>query len=72
MKTKTIDRVLKDQWSSKVDVSGSIFENSTSYYILKFGNNKFTEDYEIQRRFYQKRDLEEDVRPHAFAFRVWF
>ena len=31
MQTKTADRVIKDYWSSKVDVSGSILENSTGY-----------------------------------------
>ena len=30
------------------------------------------DDYEEERRFYHKRDLKNDVRPHAFAYRVWF
>ena len=72
MQTKTADRVIKDIWSSKVDVSGSIMENSTAYKIVKFGKTKFVEDFEAKNRFYVKRDLNNDVRPHPFAFRVWF
>ena len=72
LQTKTADRVIKDFWSSKVDVSGSILENSTSYNILKFGKVKYMEDFEEKTRFYINRDLDNDVRPHMFAYRVWF
>ena len=65
MKTKTADRVIKDFWASKVDVSGSILENSTCYNILKFNKTKYMEDFEEKKfRFYHKRDLDNDVRPH--------
>ena len=64
MQTKTADRVIKDYWSSKVDVSGSILENSTCYNILKFGKVNYMEDFEEKGRFYVKRDLDNDVRPH--------
>ena len=72
MKTKTADRVIQDFWSSKVDVSGSFLENSSSYNILKFSKLKYTVDFEAKRRFYSKRDLDTDVRPHPYAYRVWF
>ena len=29
-------------------------------------------DFEEKTRFYKKRDLDEDVRPHSLAYRVWF
>jgi hypothetical protein len=34
MQTKIADRIIQDQWKSKVDVSGSIFECSSAYRIL--------------------------------------
>ena len=30
------------------------------------------EDFEAKNRFYHKRDLDNDVRPHKYAYRVWF
>ena len=72
LKTKTADRVIKDYWQSKVDVSGSVFENSTAYSILRFSKTKYMDDNESKRyRFYHKRDLK-SIRPHRFGFRVWF
>ena len=71
MQTKVADRVIQDTWISKVDVSGSFFENSTAYDYLKFHDLNDTEDFESQRRLYHKRNLREDIRPHGFAFRVW-
>lgn len=35
LQTKVTDRILQMKWSSKIDVSGSIFEPSTNYQILK-------------------------------------
>ena len=73
LKTKTADRVIKDLWQSKVDVSGSVLENSTCYNILRFSKTKYMEDREQKRyRFYHGRDLKRDVRPHRNGFRVWF
>ena len=31
MQTKVADRVIQDTWVSKVDVSGSVLENSTAF-----------------------------------------
>jgi len=71
MQTRVADRVIQDTWISKVDVSGSFYENSTAYGYLTFGNLNGMTDFEKRRRFYHKRDLQKDVRPHKFAFRVW-
>ena len=72
MQTKVADRVIQDTWVSKVDVSGSFLENSTAYDYLKFGNLSGTDDFEKNKRFYHSRDLTLDVRPHRFAYRVWY
>ena len=64
--------MIKDYWSSKVDISGSIFENSSCYDILKFGSINYMQDYEKGRRFYKPRALDKEVRPHVFTYRVWF
>ena len=37
MQTRVADRVIQDTWISRVDVSGSFFENSTAYHYLTFG-----------------------------------
>lgn len=71
MQTKVADRVIQDTWTSKVDVSGSFYENSTAYDFLTFKDLNDTEDFESKRRLYHTRDLREDIRPHGFAFRVW-
>ena len=55
-----------------MDVSGSIFENSTCYDIIKFGSLEYAQDYEQKRRFYKPRTLNNEVRPHIFTYRVWF
>ena len=46
LKTKTVDRVIKDYWSSKVDISGYVLENSTCFNILKFARTSHREDFE--------------------------
>lgn len=71
MQTNVTDRVIKDTWNSRVDVSGSVFENSTAYNFLFTDYFKSKEDFEEKRRFYQSRDLTIDVRPHRFSYRVW-
>jgi hypothetical protein len=68
MQTKIADRIIQDYWMSKVDVSGSMFENSTPYNILKFGKFEYMEDFEENRRFYHKRDYALEIRPHRFTF----
>ena len=71
MKTKTIDRVIMDYWQSKVDISGSVMENSTCYDILWFEKTTYKYDFEEKKRFYKHRDLR-TIRPHKLSFRVWF
>ena len=71
MQTNVTDRVIKDTWNSRVDVSGSVFENSTAYNYLYYNYSSSKEDFESKRRFYHNRDLEVDVRPHKFSYRVW-
>ena len=72
MQTKVADRVIQDTWISKVDVSGSVLENSTAFDYLMYGRLDSYEDFESKKRFYHKRNLEQDVRPNRFAYRVWF
>ena len=73
MKTDVADRIIMNKWDSKVDTSGSIFENSIPYNMLTFYSTSYKDDFEEKRlRFYHKRDLYTDVRPHKFTFRVWF
>ena len=55
-----------------MDVSGSFLENSTAYDYLFFSKLDSHEDFESKRRFYLHRDLQEDIRPNRFAYRVWF
>ena len=38
MQTNVADRVVKDTWSSRVDISGSIFENSTAHNYLFYSH----------------------------------
>lgn len=48
-----------------------MFENSTAFNYLFVDYFKSGEDFESKRRFYDKRDLTIDVRPHRFSYRVW-
>jgi len=34
MQTKTVDRVITDYWTSKVDVRGTFMDSSTSFRLL--------------------------------------
>ena len=72
MQTKVADRVIQDTWISKVDVSGSFLENSTAFDHIFYKNLDSNDDFESKRRFYHHRDLQEDIRPNRFAYRVWF
>lgn len=71
MQTKVADRIIQDTWISKVDVSGSILENSTAFDYIKYGRLDGENDFESKKRLYHHRNLEE-VRPNGFAYRVWF
>ena len=73
MKTDIADQIIMSKWNSKVDACGSILENSVPYTILKFQRTNHKEDLEEKRmRFYHKRDIFDDVRPHMWTYRVWF
>jgi len=36
-----VDRVVRDYWGSKVDVSGSIMDNSSAYTIVRYGDLRY-------------------------------
>lgn len=73
MKTDVADRIIMNKWDSKVDTSGSILENSIPYNMLTFYSTSYKDDFEEKKlRFYHKRNLFDDVRPHRCTFRVWF
>ena len=67
MQTHIMDRVMQEYWQSNLDASGSFFGVSTCHGIwTKSGDDP---DYEIENRFYKKRDLSR-VMPHRFNFMV--
>ena len=73
MKTDIANQIIMNKWNSKVDACGSLLENSIPYKILKFEKIDYKVDLEEKRmRFYHKRDVYLDVRPHVWTFRVWF
>ena len=57
-------------WESKTDIGGSVFDLSTSYYLLTKNRLTFKEDNEVRNRFYNKK-LDERVLPHRCTFAVW-
>jgi len=72
LQTKIVDRILKDIWASKIDVSGTIMDNSSCWTILRYGDLGFNEDFEYRHRFYVDRHGNRNtVRPHILTFRVW-
>ena len=67
-----MDRILKDIWSSKIDVSGTIMDNSSCWTILRYGHLNYDEDFEFRYRFYVDRaSTRSTIRPHILTFRVW-
>ena len=71
LQTKVVDRVVRDYWGSKVDVSGSLMDNSSAYTILRYGDLRYLEDFEKRYRFYMPRNVMEKIKPHILTFRVW-
>ena len=57
-------------WESKTDIGGSVFDLSTSYYLLFNNSLNFKEDSEQRHRFYVKQDKSK-WRPHRFTLAVW-
>ena len=68
-----MDRVMQEYWSGNLDASGSFFEGSTSYTILKESGSGFGRkpdyDFEYESRFYLPRDFSK-TKPHKYAFMV--
>lgn len=52
MDTKVMDRIMKEYWNSNVDVSGSLFANSTCYQLWNTDALGMHTDYEKSHRFY--------------------
>jgi len=65
-----VNRVVNQMWESKADVGGSLFELSTSYYLVSENQLTFREDNEVRKRFYLNRKNERPL-PHRFTFAVW-
>ena len=63
MQTKVADRVIKDTWTSKVDISGHFFETSTAYSYLWFNLLAGTTDARKARGIFERRNLKNEVRP---------
>ena len=59
METHIMDRVMQEYWSGNLDASGSFFENSTAFGILRYAYFDFAwmKDYEFERenRFYNRK-----------------
>jgi hypothetical protein len=71
LQSKSVERVISGIWSSKVDHSGNLLETSTCYKLLFKYSVYSGDDPEILHRFYQPRNMEEQMRPHWFTYRVW-
>ena len=71
LQTKLVDRVVRDYWGSKVDVSGSLMDNSSAYNLIRYGDLRYQEDFEKRYRFYMPKNLADKIRPHLLTFRVW-
>lgn len=52
LQTKVVDRVIRDYWNSKVDISGSLMDSSSAYAILRYGDLNYLDDFEKRNRFY--------------------
>lgn len=71
LQSKIIDRITKDIWTSKIDISGEFMENSACWNILTHEKLNFNEDFEFKYRFYLPHNGSRPVRPHLLTFRVW-
>ena len=47
-----VNRIINQMWESKTDIGGSVFDLSTSYYLLFNNSLNFKEDSEQRHRFY--------------------
>ncbi len=71
LQTKLVDRVVRDYWGSKIDVSGSLMDNSSAYTLIRYGDLRYQEDFEKRYRFYMPKNVTEKIKPHLLTFRVW-
>ena len=69
MDTKVMDRIMKEYWKSNIDTSGSFFQASTAYKLIKadYGENQ---DEELETRFYKPRDISKFT-SHSYTLRVY-
>ena len=65
-------RIIQSIWEGKTDISGSLFDLSTSYNLTFVNKIAYEEDLESSSRFYHKKDIKNDARPHIVTYRVWF
>jgi len=63
--TRIMDRIISDYWRSEFDVTGSLFEASTSYRILTQDNVSYVKDYEKSNRFNSDISVQ-DFKSHPF------
>jgi len=47
-----MDRIIKNSWTSKYDIHGSVFDNSTNFSIITMFFNESLNDVESTHRFY--------------------
>ena len=74
LQTKVADRVVKDTWSSRVDISGYFFENSKAFNYLLFDELESGEADDLSLLFkstFRSRDLDKEARPHNMSYIVW-
>ena len=66
-----VNRIVSQMWESKTDIGGSMFDLSSTYYLLFTNRVNYQEDNEIRRRFYQPRNPDERPMPHGLTYAVW-
>ena len=65
-----VNRIVNQMWESKTDIGGSVFDLSTSYYLLNVNQLRYQEDNELRKRFYMPRGNERPM-PHRCTLAVW-
>ena len=70
MDTKIMDKIMKEYWTSNIDLGDSFFLASTCYNILFKYDFNIMKDYEAENRFYHTFDLTK-MMSHGLIMRVW-
>ena len=65
-----INRIVNQMGASKTDIGASVFDLSTSYYLVTKNKLHSQEDGELRRRFYRGRSKEK-LLPQAYTLSVW-